>query len=1112
MKPGFNTNRHPLSAIDRCLVAILLLLLQATAHAAFTAFESGHVRPLAMSSTGDRLYVVNTPDNLLEVFSVDSFGLTLTTSIPTGMEPVAVALRNDNEVWVVNHLSDSISIIDVSLSPPRITRTLLVGDEPRDIVFAGPGGNRAFITTAHRGQNSPWCGDSSDSKCVTPGNPGEATTPGIGRADVWVFDATTLGGALGGTPLTIVTLFGDTPRPLAVSPDGSTVYAGIYHSGNRTTTIHGEAVCNGGATAPSCTVDGATAPGGLPAPNVDSDNSLQPEVGLIVRHNGSNWVDELGRLWDGLVRFDLPDKDVFAIDALANPPVETAFYSGVGTVLYNIAVHPVNGKLFVVNTEAINEVRFEGTRTPTDTTSSVIGHQHETRITVIDTGSDTVTPRHINKHIDYSVSPAPAGVADKSLALPRQLAISSNGSTLYLAAKGSDKVGIFLSADIEDNTFVPDSADHIAVSGGGPAGLLLDEARNRLYVTTRFDNGVSILDLTNRTEAAHYLLHNPEPPDLITGRRFLYDASFTSSNGEAACASCHVDGDLDSLAWDLGDPTGSILTNPLDPSPTGGGQDFHPMKGPMTTQTLRGMDTHGSMHWRGDRTGGNDEPNDIVNRTGAYNERLSFSKFNVAFEGLLGRSGPLTTAEMDQYTDFILQVALPPNPIRNLNNSLTTSQSDGRDFYFNHVSDIVTTCNGCHVLDTTNGFFGTSGLSSFEGEPQHFKVPHLRNMYAKVGMFGMPDLPFFNTGNNGPQGDQIRGFGFLHDGSTDTLFRFFNASLFGFDTSANFIIENQKTPDEHRRDVEQFMLAFDSNLKPVVGQQVTVSSSPSIAATRADLLVARAAAGDCDVIIKGNLGSLQRGAVRVSSGLFRMDSIALGDLSEAFIRDQVLATGETLTYTAVPVGDGERIAIDADEDTIFNLDDNCPIDANLSQTDQDGDGPGDACDNCPTIANATQLDTDTDGSGDACDLDDDNDGLSDLLEQSAGSSTILIDTDGDGLTDFEEVAWDGDPNSYTPGADLNPASADTDGDGLLDPVDPIPLAFNFNDGDVAPLPPGTLDNAVNAGDLWVLTRAVLGLIPVDNHLLQHGDLYPSGAPDGVINIQDLILITQMALQ
>ena len=102
-----------------------------------------------------------------------------------------VAAPSNGEVWVVNHLSDSISIVDVSSTPPRVVRTLLVGDEPRDIVFAGSGHSRAFITTAHRGQNSP----------INP----QLTTAGVGRADVWVFDATNLGATLGGTPLTIVT-------------------------------------------------------------------------------------------------------------------------------------------------------------------------------------------------------------------------------------------------------------------------------------------------------------------------------------------------------------------------------------------------------------------------------------------------------------------------------------------------------------------------------------------------------------------------------------------------------------------------------------------------------------------------------------------------------------------------------------------------------------------------------------------------------------------------------------------------------------------------------------------------------------------------------------------
>lgn len=265
------------------LVMLALTSATYTAQAGFTAFESGQVRPLALSSSGDRVYAVNTPGSHLEIFRSGASGLTLLSSVPVGLEPVAVALRNDGEAWVVNHLSDSITVIDVASSPPRVIRTLLVGDEPRDIVFAGPGRDRAFITTAHRGQNSPYSVD------LMPDNPGELITPGIGRADVWVFDAANPGSTAGGTPLTVVTLFGDTPRPLAVSPDGSTVYAGIHHSGNKTTVLHELAVCDGGASAGSCTVDGATAPGGLPAPNVDSTNTPQPEVGIIVRNNGMNW-------------------------------------------------------------------------------------------------------------------------------------------------------------------------------------------------------------------------------------------------------------------------------------------------------------------------------------------------------------------------------------------------------------------------------------------------------------------------------------------------------------------------------------------------------------------------------------------------------------------------------------------------------------------------------------------------------------------------------------------------------------------------------------------------------------------------------------------------------
>jgi len=943
------------------ICATALSLLVPSLSEAFVAFESGHVRPLAMSPDNSRLFAVNTPDNRLEIFDIKTDGLSLSHSVPVGMEPVSVAARSDSEVWVVNHLSDSISVVDVAADPPQVVKTLLVGDEPRDIVFAGPGGDRAFITTAHRGQNSPYTSST---------NPGDLTTEGIGRADVWVFDAANTGAALGGTQLTIVTLFGDTPRALAVSPDGSTVYAAVFHSGNRTTTINEGAVCDGGAGAVSCLVDGATAPGGLPAPNQNFQSIAAPETGLIVKFNGTNWVDELNRQWDGLVRFNLPDLDVFAIDTDANPPVEVDSFAGVGTILFDMAVHPVSGKIYVSNTEAFNEVRFEGSRAGGDNTSTVQGHLHETRVTIIDPGTGTVTPRHINKHIDYSVRPAPAGVKDNSLGLPRGIVLSVGGATetMYLAAKGSDKVGVFETAKIDNDTFVPTSADHITVSGGGPAGMVLDETRDRLYVTTRFDNGISVIDTVSKSETLHYTLHNPEPAEVIAGRQFLYNANLTSSNGEAACGSCHVDGDFDSLAWDLGDPTGVVITNP-GPFLIGGAgaaADYHPMKGPMTTQTLRGMDGHGSMHWRGDRTGGNDEPSAQPD-SGTFNEDLAFKKFIVAFEGLNGAAAPISDTQMQAFTDFILQVLPPPNPIRNLDDSMTVNQQAGHDFYFNTISDTLT-CNGCHVLDPPNKFFGTDGRSTFEAEPQFFKVAQLRNIYAKVGMLGMPDVPFFNTGDNGHKGDQIRGFGFLHDGSVDSPLRFLNATLFSFGGG-----------DLQRQQVEQFLFAFDSNLKPVVGQQVTsTSTNKMVTDPRVDLLIARAAAGDSDLVVKGDSGGEARGWL-LSGSSFESDKAAEPPLSEAQLRDLV-QTGSELTFTAVPPGTGSLYGIDRDEDGVLDGDDVCPAISDPGQVDSDTDTVGEVCDNCTILTNTDQRDTNGDGYGNLCDGDLNNDGSTNTLD------------------------------------------------------------------------------------------------------------------------------------
>jgi hypothetical protein len=97
--------------------------------------------------------------------------------------------------------------------------------------------------------------------------------------------------------------------------------------------------------------------------------------------------------------------------------------------------------------------------------------------------------------------------------------------------------------------------------------------------------------------------------------------------------------------------------------------------------------------------------------------------------------------------------------------------------------------------------------------------------------------------------------------------------------------------------------------------------------------------------------------------------------------DGVDNDGDTLVDEDPP-GDAKGDACDDDDDndTIADVDDNCPLVSNPDQTDTDSDGQGDACDadddgdtipdttdNCPLIVNPDQTDGDGDGLGDACD-------------------------------------------------------------------------------------------------------------------------------------------------
>jgi hypothetical protein len=268
--------------------------------------------------------------------------------------------------------------------------------------------------------------------------------------------------------------------------------------------------------------------------------------------------------------------------------------------------------------------------------------------------------------------------------------------------------------------------------------------------------------------------------------------------------------------------------------------------------------------------------------------------------------------------------------VRNLDNSFTPSQKRGADFYSGpRVSDGIVSaaldqvfgkssfsCNGCHMLDASKGFFGTGGNQSFEALPQIVKIPQLRNAYEKIGMFGTPSVGFFSAADSGNMGDQVRGFGYTGDGSTDTLFRFLSAAVFDPTANSGF---PQNNPDGTRRDVEQFILAFDTDLAPIVGQQITLTATNgSAVGPRIDLLIQRAGAvfvskslngtvTECDLVahvaVNGRIATYLYDPL--SANFIPDDGTAR--ISDAILRAKAATPGQEITYTAVTPGSGPRM-------------------------------------------------------------------------------------------------------------------------------------------------------------------------------------------------------------
>jgi YVTN family beta-propeller protein len=774
----------------------------------FVNYESGPVAPVRISDDGARLFIADTLGGRLCVFDLSNPSQPfLRAEIPVGMDPVSVHPRTLNEVWVANLLSDSVSVVDVTKG--HVIDTIRVVDEPSDIVFAG---GRAFVTAAT-------------------------------RDEVHVFDATTR------APLGVIDIFGKDPRALAVSPDGTRVYAVVQRSGNGTTIL------------PSSLAPPPPLPTNVTLPTA-------PDQGIIIRADDPAWSSQ--------IPYSLPDHDIAQIDVQSL--TVTRYFDSVGTTNTAIAVDPTSGDLWVTNIEARNLVRFE---------PALTGHAIDSRLTRITTGtSPTVTPIDLNVGINYAILPNPTARAN-SLAEPFGVEIDASAGLVYVAAHGTDRIGVVdMSGTVVDRIEIGSApgAQIDTKNKRGPRGLVLHPTANLLYVLNHLSDTLMVIDTITRTPIGEQPIAtvDPMPPRQREGRKFLYDAKL-SGNGTMSCAACHIDGDTDGLSWDLGDPNGVMATPPSQPFPFNIGlTQFHPMKGPLATQTLRGIEGVGLLHWRGDKQ--------------------DFKSFNGAFETLLG-GDRLAQSDMDDFSFATLSIQVAPNPNQLLNRTLRSSppgnnEADGAMATGAAVIGAglgIVSCRSCHDFPT-----GTNGLvvgSIILQSDQQLKVAQLRNMYRKVGFENSP-------------GPKKSGFGFTHDGSVDSLSNFLALPVFN------------PWPQADMDDIVTFLMSADTGTAPAVGYQFTMNqtnATSSQVGADMQLLTSRALPNDLDLTAHGTLDGELTGLLFLPlNNHFVTDRIGVGPFSATQLEVKATAGQADLTFTAVPPGAGNRIALDRTEDGILN--------------------------------------------------------------------------------------------------------------------------------------------------------------------------------------------------
>ncbi len=347
--------------------------LGATAGVGHPAFMSPQASPIAVA--GGRVFVANTPADTVDVIKAGTRAVV--ARIHVGIGPVSVAVRPDGkEVWVANHVSDSVSVIDTDPGSPTHLQVIATVqdldpatkatrfDEPVGIAFADNG--KAYVALSSENQ--------------------------IAVIDV-----------VRRTVVKRLDIPAQDPRAIVVR--AGRLYVLPFESGNQTQ------------------LSGGT---GKPDGKLVTFNAWNHSI-------ATNNVLSLGHVVDIVKNPKVPDRDLFVFDTATDKLIATV--DTLGTLLYGLAVDS-DGGVYIAQTDARNDVNGRaGTRK--HGLAELENRAFLNRITCVTFGGERANPATF---IDLEPLPPQRPGEGMALATPYAIQISDDDSTLVVSAAGSDKL------------------------------------------------------------------------------------------------------------------------------------------------------------------------------------------------------------------------------------------------------------------------------------------------------------------------------------------------------------------------------------------------------------------------------------------------------------------------------------------------------------------------------------------------------------------------------------------------------------------------------------------------------------------------------------------------